>query len=58
VSYWLVVGCFLVEVRCGWLWFIKKPCTKKTQQEEIRYPHSKDQTCLKELDAPNQQEVV
>ena len=27
-------------------------------QEEIRYPDSKDQTFLKALEAPNQQELV
>ncbi len=30
----------------------------KKKQEEIRYPDSKDQTCPKELNAPNQQEVT
>ena len=28
------------------------------QQEEIRYPDREDQTCPKEHDTPNQQEVV
>ena len=28
------------------------------QKEEIRYPDREDQICLKELDTPNQQEVV
>ena len=31
---------------------------KKKQQEEIKYPDVEDQTCPKELNAPNQQEVV
>ena len=46
-----VVGCWLLLVA------IKQLCAKK-KQEEIRYPASKDQTCPKELNAPNQQEVV
>ena len=51
-------GGLLVVVGCD-LWFVKQLCTKEKQEEkEIRYPDSEDQTCPKELNAPNQQEVV
>lgn len=39
------------------LWFVKWACSKK-QEEEIRYLDCEDRTCPKELDTPNQQEVV
>jgi hypothetical protein len=48
----LLVGC------CCLLHFIKELHTKKKQQGEIRYPDCEDQTCPKELNDPNQQEVV
>ena len=41
----------------GLLQFFKQQWAKR-QKEEIRYPNGKDQTCPKELDTPNQQEVV
>lgn len=39
-----------------WLLFVTSSYTKK--KEEIRYSDGKDQTCPKELNVPNQQEVV
>jgi hypothetical protein len=41
-----------------WLQFVKESCAKKKQEEEIRYPDGKAQTCLKELSGSYQQEVV
>ena len=43
---------------CCWLKFVKQTCLKRQEKEEIRYPEGDDQTCPKELDAPNQQEEV
>ena len=46
-------GCWLEHSRlfavgCCWLWFVKRSCTKKKQQqEEIRYPGGENQTCPK-----------
>ena len=42
-------------VVCYWMQFVKQLCSKK--KEEIRYSDSKDQTCPKELNIPNQQEI-
>lgn len=50
-------GGLLVGVCYGgycWLWFVKQSCTKKKQQEEIRYPDSEDQTCPL-LNTPSQE---
>jgi hypothetical protein len=53
-----VVGCLVVGV-CCWLWYVKKLyAEKKQQEEEIRCPDGEDQTCPKEFNIPNQQEVV
>lgn len=38
--------------------FVKWLCAKMKQQEEIRFPDDKEQTCPKEPDPPNQQAVV
>ena len=46
--------CQLVVVYCGLL----SSHAQKKETKEIRYPDSEDQTCPKELNAPNQQEVV
>ena len=46
-------GQFLVS----WLGFVKYSCAKTKQEEDIRYPDNKDQTCPKKLNAPNQQGV-
>lgn len=46
---WLVVG--------GWLRFVKLSCAKR-QKEEIKHPVREDQTCPKEIDTANHQEVV
>jgi hypothetical protein len=37
---------------------VHKEAKKKQQQEEIRCPGGEDQTCPKELDTSNHQEVV
>ena len=54
---WLLgiwVGCWLVV---GWFWSQFFFYVVKKKQEEIRYPDVKDQTCPRELEAPNQQPV-
>jgi hypothetical protein len=33
-------------------------CKAAMHKEEIRYPDSEDQACPKELEAPNQQELI
>lgn len=45
------------EMEGCWLGFVKQSYTQK-QQEEISYLEGEDQTCPKELNIPNQQEVV
>lgn len=44
-------------IGCCWLQFVKQLRTKK-KQEEIRQSDGEYQTYPKELDTPNQQEVV
>ena len=53
------LGGWLVAVGLCQLWFFKQSCAKvKEEEEEIRYPDSEDQTCPKELNTSDQQEVV
>jgi hypothetical protein len=49
-----LVGVWLLLVMHGLL----SSHVQKKKQEETRFPDGEDQTCHKELGAPNQQEVV
>lgn len=48
-------GELLVAVSRG---LLSSSAQRRKQQEDIRYPEGKDQTCSKELNIPNQQEVL
>jgi hypothetical protein len=48
----LLVGCGWLLIGCGLLHIVCK------ETEEIKYPDNRDQTCSKNLDANNQQEVI
>jgi hypothetical protein len=53
VGLWLVIG--------GWMMLFVTICQMvmcRERKEEIKYPEDEDQTFPKELNAPNQQEVV
>jgi hypothetical protein len=52
---WVVCCCLLLLV-VGYC--LLSSCKGRRKQEETRYPDSEDQICPKELNAPNQQEVV